>query len=494
MELMRTARSTRTRLFCSALFVIGCANLLTAQGSARLDISKYGMIGVHAGEELRLTAGALPGGRGCRAQLLFLMPTGRSAGPSLTVNLAPGTSAFDDFNVHDDLISAVKPVAWVGSKAPDKDCALKLTAIENVGAPPVDIAVPQQCPERACQGETAEDLQNSHLRIYVFAEDGSRCRAQLGFKLPHNAVAASSKYVNLMSDHGDSLDWDSGEDIDVRLDDRVIPVVAFHQGDDCAASAEIVGGAASGTFSPVPVEFYESPTVGLAVDPVSLPSTIDTLSAAIGRNPGDRWDISALAQAFYREGQKGRAINLLASSLKTNPKAAESWYLLAKFQFQKQDYASARQSLTQYLKLRPGDPRGLSALGATLAKLHRVDEAQRILTPLLENPHTRTALALNSWAETLSAEQQFSKALPFVQESDHLHPNCKFTLYLKANVLSGLGRTSESVAVAEHVAQIAPDFIPDRLLLAQLYSKEGKTELAEQETEWLRDNFGKTGK
>jgi tetratricopeptide (TPR) repeat protein len=492
MELFRTERSARTRLFCCTLFVIACTTLVAAQGSARLDISKYGMVSVSTGEDLRLTADALPGGHGCRAELLFLMSTGRSAGRSLTVNLAPGTSAFDDLDVHDDLVSVVKPAAWIDPKVPEKDCAFKLTAIESAGAPSTDIAIPQQCLEQECLGHTAGSLQNSRLRIYVFAEDGGRCRAQLGFKLPQNGVSASSKYVNLISNHGDSLEWDSGEDVDVRPSDRVIPVVAFHQGDSCTASAEIVDGAASQSFSPVPVEYYESPTVGLALDPVSLPGTIDKLTAEIAKNPRNLWAISALAQAYDRQGQRERAINLLMNSLRANPKAAETWYLTAKFQFEKQDFSGARQSLAKYLELRPGDPRGLSALGATLAKLHRFDEAKRILGPLLENPSARTASVLNSWADVLSAEEQFSSALPFVEESDRLHPNCKFTLYLKATVLSGMGRIQESVAVAERVLQLDPDFMMDRVLLTQLYSKEGKTELAEQQTEWLRANFGKT--
>jgi hypothetical protein len=474
------------------MFFIGCTTLVAAQTSARLDISKYGMVSVSAGEGLRLTADALPGGLGCRAQLLFLMTTGRSAGRSLTVNLAPGTSAYDDLDVHDNLVSAVKPVAWVDPQAPEKDCALKLTAIASAGAPPIDIAVPRHCLERECHGESAGALEGSRLRIYVFAEDGDRCRAQLGFKLPRDAVAGSSKYVNLMSDHGDSLEWDSGEDIDVRPDDRVVPVVTFHEGDACIASAEIVSGAASQSFTPVPVEFYESSSVGLALDPASLPTTINTLAAETARDPKDMWSASALAQAFYREGQRDRAIQLLTSILKSDPKAAETWYLLAKFQFQKQDYLFALQSLIRYLDLKPGDPRALSAEGVTLARLHRFDEAERILKPLLESPGTRTALALNSWAETLSGQQQYSAALPFVEESDRLHPNCKFTLYLKASVLSGLDRTTESIAVAERVLQLDPDFTANHLLLVRLYAKEGDAELAEKQSQWLRENLGKT--
>ena len=165
--------------------------------------------------------------------------------------------------------------------------------------------------------------------------------------------------------------------------------------------------------------------------------------------------------------------------------------MFAKIQFGKQDFNGALQALKTYLTLRPGDTRGLSALGATFAKLHRFDEAKQTLEPLLANRSTRTASALNSWAEMLSTQERYSEALPFVEESDVLHPNCKLTLYLKANILFEMGRMPESSATAERVVQLDPDFGLARLLLSKLYVKEGKTHEAQQQTDWLRANFEK---
>jgi predicted Zn-dependent protease len=91
----------------------------------------------------------------------------------------------------------------------------------------------------------------------------------------------------------------------------------------------------------------------------------------------------------------------------------------------------------------------------------------------------------------LSTQDRYSEALPFVEESDALHPNCKLTLYLKANILFGMGRIPESSATAERVVQLDPEFGLARLLLSKLYVKEGRVQEAQQQTEWLRTNFEK---
>lgn len=469
--------------------------LLTAQHSARLDISKYGMVSVGANEGLRLTAEATAGGRGCKAQLLFLSATGGSAGRSLSINLAPGTSAFDDLMPRGEAgkITSVKPTAWVDSAAgKEVDCTLSLAALGSTGMAVRTFQIPERCPTQECHGETVQTLENSRLRIYVFADDGSRCRAQLGFKLPQGGTSASSKYVNLMSNHGESLEWDPGEDEDLKPTDKLIPVVAFHEGDSCIASAEVLRGTSSATFVSVPVEFYPSPSVGLAMDPAALPATISKLSAAHAKSPNDLWVIDSLAQAYNRMGLRDMAIHLLTNSLASNPRDAASWYQLAKIQYDKKSFDDARQSLHNYLKLRPGDPQGLTALGLTLSQSFRFEEATRILSPLLENPSTRTPSALNAWAELLSAEGKNSDALRFVEESDRLHPNCKVTLYFKANILFAMGRIQESRDAAERAVQLDPDYGPARLLLVKVYTKEGKPEEAQQQESWLHHNLEAT--
>ena len=480
------------RLFNIAICVfLFLPSITTAQGPARVDISKFGVVSVGAGEDLRLTAEATPQGLGCKAQLVFLLPTGASAGRALSVNLAPGTSGFDAFQSHETSGSVVriKPAAWIDSTTTERDCRLSLTAEGQDGIVQRNIQIPEICHPGQCIGESVQTLQSSRLHVHVAAADGYRCRAQMGFKLPNDSTSASAKFVNLMSNHGDSLEWIPGEDDALKPNDHVVPVVTFHEGDSCIASAEIIRDLTSDSFRSVPVEFYASSSVGLAVDPASLPATVSKLAADLSKNPRDLWAIESLAQAYNRQGQKERAVNLLSTALAANPKAAETWFLLARIQFEKQDFNGALESLNTYLLLRPGDDRGLPALGATLAKLHRFDEARTTLSPLLDSRSTRTASALNSWAETLSGQEEYSDALPFVEESDALHPNCKFTLYLKATILSGMGRIPESVANAERVVQLDPDFGLARLLLSKLYLKQGRTRETQEQAAWLRANF-----
>jgi hypothetical protein len=490
MRSLRLSHAIRPFKIASWLFLVLPA---AAQESARMDVSPFGMVSVGAGEYLRLTAEGTLSGLGCRGQLVFLSTTGASVRRSLSINLAPGTSAFDDFKSSGNSadIVPVKAALWIDSATTQRDCKLSLKAEEPDGTVRRNVQITEDCRPGQCAGETVGSLRNSRLRIYVIAAEGHRCRAQMGFKLPNDGTSASARYVNLMSNHGDWIEWVPGEDESLELTDHVIPVVAFHDGDSCLASAEVIRGTTSDSFNSVPVEFYASETVGLALDPASLPGTVSKLAGELSKDPNDLWAINSLAQAYNRQGEKERAVNLLTNALVTNPKAAETWYLLAKIQFGKRDFNGALQSLKTYLTLRPGNTRGLSALGATFAKLHRFDEAKQTLEPLLANRSTRTASALNSWADMLSTQERYSEALPFVEESDALHPNCKLTLYLKANILLGMGRIPESITTAERVVQLDPDFGLDRLLLAKLYAKEGNLEEAQKQTEWLHANYEK---
>lgn len=468
--------------------------LLTAQRPMRVvDISKYGMVSVATNQGLRLRAEAAPGGRGCKAQLLYLTPTGGSAAKSLSINLAPGTSAFDDFKSGTtEKVTLVKPSVWVFSTEESVDCILSLSVLGSTGLVERSVNIPEYCSPQQCRGESAESLKDSRLRISVFATDGNRCRAQLGFKLSHGTTAAASKYLNLISDRGGSIEWNPAEDEDLKPGDQIVPVVAFHDGDNCVASAEVLRGTTSPTFVSVPLEFYASSTVGLATNPTELPTTISTLSSELAKNPDDVWVMDSLAQAYAKEGLQSLAIRLLTAWLVSNPKDATTWFLLAKTQYEKNLFQNAEQSLKSYLRLKPDDPQGLTAFGLTLTQLRQFQEARRTLSPLLENPSTRNPAVLNAWARLLSAEGNSSEALHFVEESDRLHPSCKFTLYLKANILYDMGQFSDSRTFAERAVQLDPNYGMARLLLARAYRKEGKLEEARNQEAWLRQNFETT--
>jgi tetratricopeptide (TPR) repeat protein len=229
--------------------------------------------------------------------------------------------------------------------------------------------------------------------------------------------------------------------------------------------------------------------VGLAVDPASISNTIQTLQTELQTNSKDLWVINALAQAYDNHGERLRAINLLSNAVVVNPRASESWLLLAKFQYEKQDYKSAIESLEKCLALDPSNVIARAAYADSLAKVYRLDEAGKLFATLLKERSTRTPPVLTAYGDYLYIEQRFEEALQYLVESDVRHPNCERTLLVKAQILLALKRLPEATQTAERAVQIDSDFRLARLLLARLYYMQGRTREAGDQVAWLKANL-----
>jgi tetratricopeptide (TPR) repeat protein len=239
----------------------------------------------------------------------------------------------------------------------------------------------------------------------------------------------------------------------------------------------------------VPVQIFESPVIGLATDPASISKTIHTLQTQLKTNPKDLWAIDALAEAYDSHGERLQAIKLLSNAVVVNPKASESWLLLAKFQYEKQDYVSSIESLAKCLALDPANPFAQAAYADSLTKVHRLDEAGKLFAILLKEKNTRTPPVLTAYGDFLYIEGRLPEALEYVMESDVTHPNCEGTLLVKARILLALKRLPEATLEAERAIQIDSNFRLARLLLVKLYVLQGKMREAADQEAWLKANL-----
>jgi tetratricopeptide (TPR) repeat protein len=385
---------------------------------------------------------------------------------------------------------ALRPVAWVERDLGSRDCDLAVQVKGKTGKVLRAIPAAQNCEGPNCSGVPTTELAQLKLRLYLAATNDQICRAQMGFRLPTGRASATSKYVTLMPNHADWLDWRPGDE-DFSSTDSVIPVVAFHKGDSCVASSEVFVAENETATTVVPVQIYESPVVGLAIDPESISKTIYTLQTDLKTNPKDLWVINALGQAYDKHGERLQAINLLSNAVAVNPRASESWLLLAKFQYEKQDYISSIESLEKCLALDPTNLIARAAYADSLAKVHRLDEAGKLFATLLKEDDTRTPPVLTAYGDFLYTEERFAEALEYVVQSDVRHPNCERTLFVKARILLALERLAEATQVAERAVQIDSNFRVARLLLARLYAMQGKTHEAADQEAWLRANLDK---
>ena len=463
---------------------------VSAQELARVDVSPFGVIGLAPGETLVLkTTGASPG-EGCKAQLGFADPAGRSMARSLNVNLGPGQSAFTSYLATSQSQGriAIRPVAWVDrSTGSNGKCIFAASVKSKISTEvPREISSDSICEGANCKGVPVSELNRLTLRLYTAATDRI-CRAQMGFRQSNGRTSVTAKYVTLIPNHAAWLDWHPGDD-DLASTDSVIPVVAFHPGDLCMASAEVFTGESEPASAVVSVQTYGSSVIGLAVDPASVEKTIQVLKNELQTNPEDLWAVNALAQAYNSHGERELASRLLSSHLEINPRASESWLLLARFQYEQGDYLSAVVSLEKCLAIDPNNMTAKAAYADSLTKLGRLDEARELFTTLLKDDKTRTPALLAAYAEFLYTEGRVTEALALVQESDVRHPNCGRTLWVEAQILRALDRLPEATRSAERAVQINSNFRPTRMLLMKLYSAQGKKREAAEQATWLRDN------
>jgi tetratricopeptide (TPR) repeat protein len=462
---------------------------LRSQESARADVSPFGAVGLAPGETLTLRATGASPGEGCKAQLGFNDTDGRSVTRSLNVNLAPGQSAFTNYVAKNQpqARTAIRPVAWVDrTTAPGSTCLLVAQVKSQSEGPLRAISSETNCDRANCKAVSVADLNRLTLRLYVAASTRI-CRAQMGFRQSNGRTSVAAKYVTLVPNHAAWLDWRAGDD-DLPSTDSVIPTVAFHPGDSCIASSEMFAVENEPATARVPVHAYESSVVGLAMDQASLAKTIEVLRNELQTNPGNLWAINSLAQAYANHGERVQAVKLLWSHLEINPRASESWLLLAKLQFQQRDYASALVSLERCLTLDPDNMTAKAAFADSLTKVGRLDEAGGLFMKLLANDKARAPALLTAYAEFLYAEGRFAEALAPAEEADARHPKCGRTLLVEAQVLQALEHIPEATLSAERAVQLNPDSRSARLLLMRLYHRQGqKREAAEQEA-WLKDN------
>jgi len=459
---------------------------MTAQEPARVDISRFGVIGLAPGEVLTLKATAISPGEGCKAQLVFNDTGGMPMIRSLSVNLAPGQSASTEYVVKNlpPGRAAIQPVVWMDRSTGSKGQCLIAALVKSNFGTMREISSDSNCEKANCKGVPVAGLSHLTLRLYVTGTNRV-CRAQMGFRQSNGRTSVTAKYVTLMPHQAAWLDWQLGDD-DFLLTDFVNPEVAVHPGDSCVASSEVFAGENEPAAAGVSVHIYESSVVGLATDPASIAQTIQVLKSELKTRPQDPWVINELAQAYDKHGEKARAIKLLSTQVEISPRASESWLLLARFQYEQARYESAVVSLEKCLAFDPNNTTAKAAYADVLTKIGRLDEAGKLFATLLKDDKTRTSAVLTAYAQFLYTQGRFTEALATVDESDARHPNCGRTLWVEALVLRALERLPEATRSAERAVQIGPDFRPVRYLLMKLYSEQGKAREADGQAAWLK--------
>jgi tetratricopeptide (TPR) repeat protein len=169
--------------------------------------------------------------------------------------------------------------------------------------------------------------------------------------------------------------------------------------------------------------------VALALGRVRLvqeryPEAVTEFEQVLSVDPDNDGAYRGLAQAYAAMGLPDKAIEAWQHDISLHPDSSDSYTQLAKFEFNRGDYAAAAGDFRRALRVAPANPALLSSLGASLAHAGFFDESRAAL-----EQSVRLAPSFSAW-DTLGdldlrqkryadAANDYEKALEFSNTDYH---------------------------------------------------------------------------
>ncbi|MGB6946989.1 MAG: tetratricopeptide repeat protein [Bryobacteraceae bacterium] len=218
------------------------------------------------------------------------------------------------------------------------------------------------------------------------------------------------------------------------------------------------------------------------------PAAIPILGRALQLKPGDPDIGRTLAQGYLEGGNMAGAVALLESITEKNPKDPEALFLLGEAMYRGGFYQRAAQLLGQALALRPGIPGADAMYAVSLAKEGRTAEAEVACLRLLAKPPADWDLDVSlTYVEILDDTGRPGEAMVYADKVLQQLPQNPIAHFWKARLLLQSGHIEDAAKEAEQSVTFAPGLPLARNLLVQIYRREGRTEDAERQADWLRE-------
>jgi len=215
------------------------------------------------------------------------------------------------------------------------------------------------------------------------------------------------------------------------------------------------------------------------------------LALGPGNRPAKRW----LATAFQEGGAFDPAYSLLQELTRSDPKDAQSWYVLGLLMYHSGYYTAAVSDLESALQLglpaEHGDrSRAEITRAVALAQAGR-SEAEPILRELAARPDGASNLDVRLSLVRVEYEAgRYDAALEQSQKAAALSDSNSAVHFWRARIFQALRKSPEALVEAERSRDLAPESPSPRNLLVRLYRAAGRPADAAREAEWLRQREG----
>jgi tetratricopeptide (TPR) repeat protein len=239
----------------------------------------------------------------------------------------------------------------------------------------------------------------------------------------------------------------------------------------------------------LPHEVY--PKYDLAVVEVGqkqYDAAIKTLAPLLSPEPADADLLSLASEAYEGAGDTPKAVALLRQAIVLRPADANLYSSFAALCLNHDSFQVGIDMVDAGIQRVPGNPSLYISRGLLYAQLTQYDKAEADFNTA---EHLDAGQSLSSYAKDLAelqkgqADKQHSaKAIEDVRVQLRAHPESALLHFLLAKLLTDEGAESQSevsqeaVASAMEAVRLKPDLVDARDLLASLYLRAGKYDLA----------------
>jgi tetratricopeptide (TPR) repeat protein len=192
-----------------------------------------------------------------------------------------------------------------------------------------------------------------------------------------------------------------------------------------------------------------------AIENNQFPKAIESLRAAVARDPEDPLAHFVLATALSGNGQEREAVDEYRKASELNPKNPSWLDHLAVSLVNNDDVDGAIDAWRKALKLNPEDAAAETDLGTVLFDSGRKDEGlqhlQRAVTldPALPAAHNHLGVAFADVGQTEAAVQQLRKAVEIYPKSAEFQFNLGYVLESRGDYAAALQPLEQSVELSE---------------------------------------------
>ena len=187
------------------------------------------------------------------------------------------------------------------------------------------------------------------------------------------------------------------------------------------------------------------------------------------------------------------AIHWLEKAVASDGSNAEAWYSLGRCDYAQSRFEDAEKAFERVLALKPEHMKAAENLGLAYSAMNRQDDAERsfrLAITLAKQKGSKDEWPYLDYGSFLEDQRRSQEAIPLLEQSIELNPQCTACHEKLGRALSDAGRLQDSVREIEQAVALNKDDPRLHWELGLAYRKTGLKEQAKKELELSKKLYG----